>query len=283
MKIKSSHIVCAIGMQLLLSGICYAQDAIPALKAPAITVTIDGINKEWGDELAYYNADRKIHYTISNDKDNLYLVIKTNDERQLNNILLSGVTFAIDTKGRKKSTYAVTFPVKDFATTNNSSFKTLVEKRTMSTATRLRKTGVKGFKDINEDEIYAGNVYKILTALNFDDNGYLIYEEAIPLALFKAEELASNEWAYNIKLNAVSARLPANGETSVGNVTVRTAIVAVPAGSGPPSSTAVRSAMQNSSSMQGNLNSMAENMAPREVEIVKASDFWGKFTLAKAQ
>lgn len=281
MKINGSHIACAISMQLLFSGICYAQDAIPTLKAPATTVTIDGINKEWGDELAYYNADRKIHYTISNDKDNLYLVIKTNDERQLNNILLSGVTFAIDTKGRKKSTYAVTFPVKDFTTTNNSSFKTLEEKRAMSTATKLKKTGVKGFKDIYEDEIYAGNVYKIQTAINFDDNGYLVYEEAIPLSFFKAEELANSEWAYNIKLNSVSAWLPANGQTTVGNVTVRTAVVAVPAGSGPPSNTAVRSAIQNSSSMTANMNSIAQNMAPREVEIVKASDFWGKFSLAK--
>ena len=281
MNIKTSHILCGISMHLLLAGVSYAQDAIPTLKAPTTTVTIDGINKEWGNDMAYYNADRNIHYTISNDKDNLYLVIKTNDERQLNNILLSGVTFSIDTKGRKKSTYAVTFPVKDFATTNNSTFKTLVEKRAMSTATKLKKTGVKGFKDIYEDEIYAGNAYKIQTAINFDDNGYLVYEEAIPLSFFKAEELAYNEWAYNIKLNAVSARLPANGQTTVGNVTVRTAVVAVPAGSGPPSSTAVRSAMQNSNSMTANMNSIAENMAPREVEIVEASDFWGKFSLAK--
>lgn len=277
MKKKNTPILYAICVQLLLSGICYAQENALALKAPTTTVTIDGVNKEWGDDMVNYNADKNLHYTISNDKDNLYLVIKTNDKRQLNNILLSGITFSIDTKGRKKSTYAVTFPVKDHVTTNNSYFETLVEKRTMALATKLRKTGVKGFKDIDEDEIYAGNIYKIQTALNFDDNGYLVYEEAIPLALFKAEELANNEWAYNIKLNAVSALLPANGQTTVGNVTVTSAIVAVPAGSGPPSSIA------NRNSMQANINSIAQNMGPREAEVVKAIDFWGKFTLAKAQ
>ena len=278
MKIKSSHILCAVSMQLLFSGICYAQDATLPLKAPTTTVAIDGINKEWGDELAYYNADRKIHYTISNDKDNLYLVIKTNDERQLNNILLSGVTFSIDTKGRKKRAYSVTFPAQEMAITNDININTLEEKRSFAQLTKFKKIEVDGFKNIDEDKIPNGSAYKIQSAINIDDNGFLVYEEAIPLNLFQPEP-GNNDWTYNIKLKAVTVRLSADSRMTVGGNTVSSVIVGVPAGSGPPTSTAIQTAARNQSS----LNTSALNIPPRDVEITKASDFWGKFTLAKTQ
>lgn len=280
MKISTS-LVCAASLLLISTKISLAQEQALALKAPTTVVTIDGNNKEWGNELAYYNADKNIRYTVSNDKDYLYLVVKTNDERQLNNILLSGVTFSIDTKGRKKKTYSVTFPVQEMSITNNTTFKTLEEKRNVAKFTKSRKIQVSGFKDINEDVLYTGNIYKIQTALNFDDNGFLVYEEAIPLSLFHGEELVNNEWAYNIKLNAVIALLQPNGQTSVGNITISSAIVAVPAGSGPPSSSAVQSAMRNSSYSANAASSAISNISPQNVEIVKASEFWGKFSLAK--
>jgi hypothetical protein len=281
MKNPLSLLLCALAVQLISVQFSYAQQAAPALKSPTAAVTIDGNNKEWGNDLAYYNADKNIHYTISNDKDYLYLVVKTNNERQLNNILLSGITFSIDTKGRKRKTYSVTFPVQEMSITNNTTFKTLEEKLNVAKFTKSRKIQVSGFKDINEDILYTGNIYKIQTALNFDDNGFLVYEEAIPLSLFHSEELVNNEWAYNIELNAVTALLQPNGKTSVGNVTISSAIVAVPAGSGPPSSSAVQSAMRNSSYSANAASSEFNNIPPRNVEIARASDFWGKFSLAK--
>ncbi|RZA04018.1 MAG: hypothetical protein EOP47_00440 [Sphingobacteriaceae bacterium] len=277
MRNTLATLICCTGLML----ICITGRAQTiTLKAPPANIVIDGNNKEWGD-MSYHNSDNNLHYTISNDKDNLYLVIKTNDERQLNNILLSGVTFSIDTKGRKKTTYEVTFPVKGLLSTKNSSFKTLEEKRVVAKATQLRKIAIDGFKDIDEDQLHIANTYKIQTALNFDDNGYLIYEEAIPLALFKAEGLANSEWAYNIKLNAVTTIMLPNSQATIGNVTVKTAVVAVPAGSGPPTSASIQAAMNNSSYSANAASSAFNNIPAREVEIVKASDFWGKFSLAK--
>lgn len=279
MRNSLAHLLCFTGL-FLISVPINAQTI--ALQTPKKPVVVDGDNKEWGNDLTYYNADKNIHYTISNDKDYLYMVVKTNDERQLNNILLSGITFSIDTKSRKRKTYSVTFPVQEMSITNNTTFKTLEEKRNVAKFTKSRKIEVSGFKDINEDILYTGNIYKIQTALNFDDNGFLVYEEAIPLSLFHAEELVNNEWAYNIELNAVTALLQPNGQTAVGNVTISSAIVAVPAGSGPPSNAAVQSAMRNSSSANA-ASAAISNISPQKVEILKAINFWEKFTLAKAQ
>lgn len=272
-------ITCALSATMVLPQLSYAQETTLALKAPPTAVKIDGINTEWGEDLAYHNADNNIHYTISNDKENLYLVIKTNDAKQQNNIIFAGVTFSIDTKGRKKRVYAVTFPEKLMPLTNTP-INTPEQKRAFASKTNgTRKIGIKGFKkDIDEDELYPGNGYRIQTALNFDNNGYLIYEEAIPLYLFHADG-PDSEWSYNIMLNAVTGRVPENGQITLGNYTVQGAVVAVPAGSGPPSSSSARGGGRNSSAAASAAISNMGQMP--EVEILKGSEFWGKFSLAK--
>ncbi len=280
MKNISWLITCALSTLMVSPQLSYAQEITLALKSPATAVTIDGKNTEWGENLAYHNTDNNIHYTISNDKENLYLVIKTNDAKLQNNIILAGVTFSIDTKGRNKKVYSITFPEKLVPLTNIP-LNTPEQKRAFASKTNgTRKIGIKGFKkDVDENELYPGNGYRIQTALNFDDNGYLIYEEAIPLYLFHAEG-ADSGWSYNIMLNAVTGRLPENGQITLGNYTVQGAIVAVPAGSGPPSSSSARGGGRNSSATAAVVSSMGQMP---EVEIIKASDFWGKFSLAKIQ
>lgn len=273
-------ITCALSAPIVLPQLSYAQETTLALKSPPTEVKIDGKNTEWGEDLAYHNSDNNIHYTISNDKENLYLVIKTNDEKQQNNIIFGGVTFSIDTKGRKKKAYTVTFPEKLVPLTNIPLNTPEQKRASASKINGNRKIGIKGFKkDIDEDELYPGNGYRIQTALNFDNNGYLIYEEAIPLYLFHADGQDNSEWSYNIMLDAVTGRLPENGQITLGNYTVQGAVVAVPAGSGPPSSSSARGGGRNSSAAASAAISSIGQMP--EVEILKGSDFWGKFSLAK--
>lgn len=278
MKNIARIITCALSAPIILSQFSYAQETTLALKPPPAAVTIDGKNTEWGDNLAYHNTENNIHYAISNDKEYLYLVIKTNDEKQLNNILFGGVTFSIDTKGRKKKAYSVTFPQK-LAPLTNVPLNTPEQKRAFATKTNgSRKISVNGFKkDVDENELYPGNAYRIQTALNFDDKGYLIYEEAIPLYLFHAEGQDNSEWSYNIMLNAVVGRLPENGQITLGNFTVQGALVAVPAGSGPPSSSSSK-VSRNSSASATATNTIGQMP---EVELTKAIEFWGKLSLSK--
>jgi hypothetical protein len=252
---------------ILISAKGQAQNL--ALKAPKNPIIIDGDSKEWGDSLVYYNAEKDIHYTIANDKDNLYLVVKTNDIQQQNSILLSGVTFSIDPKGRKKPVYSITFPLKGSINTNSDA-NTLEGKREIASSTRLKKIAAKGFKDINEDQLNTDNAYKIHTALNFDDEGYLVYEEAIPLTLFHADGLANNEWSYNIKLNAVVVSVSANGQTSPKPGSVTSVVTAVRG-----SDLQAYEAMRSSSSPRPSYG------APPDIEVSKASDFWGNFKLAQ--
>lgn len=151
------------------------------------------------------------------------------------------------------------------------------EKRLRAELTKLKKIGIKGFKDIDEDEINTENAFNIQTAINFDDNGDLIFEEAIPLKLFHADE-AKNEWAFNIKINALTGSAPQQ-QPSIKHVT--SVVVAVPAGSGPPSKADVEAAIRNNLSRGGLPSSIPRSdTGNNTVELLKATDFWGSFTLA---
>src|SRR5580704_15395084 len=110
MKKLYTNLLCIAGMSLAYVNVCNAQTGTLALNAPKGTITIDGNSQEWGDSLAYYNSDKKVHYMITNDKTNLYVVVKTNDPVQQGNIMNAGLTFSVDTKGRKKSAFSTTFP-----------------------------------------------------------------------------------------------------------------------------------------------------------------------------
>ena len=289
MKTLRLYLLCTTGA-LLIQLVSYAQETSLSLKLPTTEVTIDGSNKEWGDDLSYYNTDKKVHYTIANDNVNIYLVVKTDDPVQQANILSSGLTFSIDTKGRKRSTYSTTFPLKKSVNTNSVD-NILKEKKLIADLIQIRKIGIKGFKDIDDDQLNFENIYGIKVDIDFDDKGYLIYEEAIPLELFHADGLTANEWSYNIKLNEVKQLMNIDEAVKMGYVTVKTAVVAVPAGSGPPSRSAVEDAMRSSSSRQSSISASSipvssnpgssAGIPPREIELTKPIDFWGKFKLSQ--
>lgn len=258
--------LCAIGMQIISVGTVLAQETAIALKSPSTAVTIDGNNTEWGDSLAYYNAESKLNYTIANDKDNLYLVLKTNDLAKQNYILSSGVTFGIDSKGRsKKSGFAVTFPESGQEAMKRG-IPTLEENTLRAGLLSFRKISVKGFKDIVDDDIAVSNAFGIKIAIGFDNKGYMIYEEAIPLELFHAGELAKGEWTFNIKLNP-----PVKPEMNSMGSEISTAGVPGFASGGGRNGRAARVSPAGSRSQP----------KPGEMEEQKPIDFWGRLKLAQ--
>lgn len=95
--------------QCFVVSIANAQSG--TLQAPPAHLVIDGDAREWGDSLRYYNAEKKINYSLANDKDNLYMAIRINDRVDQIKVLRSGLTFSIDPRGKKKESYSITFPL----------------------------------------------------------------------------------------------------------------------------------------------------------------------------
>lgn len=184
----------------------------PTLQAPPTGINIDGDLKDWGDSLRYYNEEKKINYTLANDNTTLYAAIRISDRVEQMQTLHAGITFSIDTHGKKKETFALTFPlapagtVIPFAQRKDGDGEVTKEDRDellRERITQLRNIKVEGFKDIEGDMITTSNTYGIKAAINYDADGSLVYEMAIPLSFFHTGDITKNEWAFNFKINGI--------------------------------------------------------------------------------
>lgn len=245
----------------------FAQDADPKklntvqmgnVLAPA-KVKIDGKLNEWGNSFKAYNRNTRLLYILSNDDKNMYLVAKSTDFTTKAKIIAGGIDLIINTEGKRKDKDApsVTFPVIDHPERLGGNISDRFENRNAGADTELmhqlhqrtiiaaKQIRVLGIKDITDTLISVYNMDGIKTALNFDADGGLTLEMAIPLKLINLTAGNTQELAYHIVLNGFQ---PEGGNGGGGG------------GGGGDS---------------GGPNTL--NM----LDLVTRSDFWGKYTLAK--
>lgn len=81
------------------------------LWAPA-NIKIDGDANEWDYTYKAYNRGVEFFYAISNDSDNLYLVIHASRDRIIEKIIEGGITFTVNNSGKKddKSGFSLLYP-----------------------------------------------------------------------------------------------------------------------------------------------------------------------------
>lgn len=215
------------GLLMVIAASSFAQSGQHSSNMAPVPgkITIDGNLNDWGDSLRYYNPEKKLNYTLANDQQNLYLAIRFNDRMEQERIMRAGLTWSVNPKGKKKDAYSLTFPV---AEQNGAQIQALPKPEDNNTPeqrermnrdemrkarlTQLRNMKVTGFKDIDYDIITTTNSYGFKAALNFDEEGNLIYEAAIPLKFFEADDIVKNEWAFNIKVNGISRPSGGNSE-----------------------------------------------------------------------
>jgi YD repeat-containing protein len=254
------------------------------LQLPPANIAIDGDIKEWGDSLRYYNAEKMINFSLANTKDTLYMAMRVNDRLEQMRILRAGFTFSIDTKGKKKEAYSLTFPLdlqggtplsaipkEDNGEITQQDRDELIRER----LTTLRGIKVFGFKDIEGDMITTSNTYGIQTAINYDDKGYLVCEAAIPLKFFHANDATKNEWAFNFKINGVQRKPQGEGAEQEGPGRVGGGGGSFGGGGGRGGGRGGRSGggrggQHNGGGAQGGSS-----------ELSKSIDFWEKYYLAK--
>jgi len=220
MKIYPCFFIAVV--QLFAISVSNAQSGKTAtLHAPPPKIAVDGDIKEWGDSLAYYNPELKLNYSIANTKDTLYMAVRVSDRSEQTRILKAGLTIGIDPKGKKKDSYSITFPLN--LNSNNQVAQVYKDDEGEITQqqrdelmrerlTTLRGIKVEGFKDIEDDMITTSNTYGFKVSFNYDEQGYLVCETAIPLNFFHIDDVTKNEWAFNFKINGI----PRPGSTNQG-------------------------------------------------------------------
>ena len=270
--------ILAFALQLFASALCRAQPAPAALnlKQPPANINIDGDIKEWGDSLSHYSPEERITYDIANSKDTLYVAVKIYDRTEIARIMLAGLTFSIDPRGKKKETYSMTYPLNVGGApafnvhTDNEDNITQADRDELQRErlTTLRGIKVVGFKDIEDDMITTSNTYGFQAAIDYDAVGNLVYEAAIPIKFFHADGDLKNGWAFNIKINGKPRPTPGSddsGDTGGGG-----------GGRGGGMGGGGGGRHGGGGKRGGGSNKIAENS-----ELFQSIDFWGKFYLSK--
>lgn len=187
------------------------------LKKSAQNIVVDGNIKDWGDSLSYYNADKKLHYGLAENQENLYFAIRIENRGQQEQAMRNGITLSFNPEGKKKETYSLTFPSPDrdensmfimpkadHAITEQQLKQEDIDERRKADLLKLRDIQVKGFTDVETDHITTANTYGIKTVLQFDDSGALVYQAAIPIKMLHSD-LNSKPWLFDIKINSFTA------------------------------------------------------------------------------
>ncbi|MVN20320.1 DOMON domain-containing protein [Mucilaginibacter arboris] len=264
--------------------------------APA-NIKIDAKLNEWNNSLQANNKTTNLYYTIANDDKNLYLAVKSTDQNNSNKIAGGGITFTVNTSGKKKDkdAFVIFFPVVNRASMPNQFRQrggggngqpqmpdsVRVANMRNQLLASAKEITIKGFKDIPDSVIAIYNEYGIKAAVGYDNNGSFIYELALPLKELGLSTGSTKELAYNIKVNGIQFyrgnrdNNDGNPQTAAGNNGGRTA-----RGGGDGFGGGGFGGGRSGAGGRfggGNLGGM--NMQ----DMMSPTDFWGKYTLAKSK
>lgn len=262
-----------------------------SLRAPA-NLKIDGKTTEWSNGFRAYNNSTSIFYTITNDDNNLYLVVQSTNSNVTNKIMRGGLTFTINKSAKKKEKDGVSimFPVpasNDMMVMFQSMASSLqTGGMNMSTADpalimkkadsimyvmnrqqidKLKDIKISGIKEITDTLISIYNDEGIKARALFDNKAAFTYELAIPLKYLELSTDNPKEFVYNIKLNGLVFNLSAMGPRPGGGGDFGGG------GMGSPP----QGGMGGGQGFRGGPNTMDIQ------SLISPTDFWGKYTLAK--
>lgn len=263
---------------------------VTSVWAPA-DVKVDGRINEWEDHFQAYNKSTRLYYTVSNNDKYLFLAVTSTDASNNNKIIAGGITFTINTAGKKKekNAYSLTFPIvargargqrgqrggsaragRPQGNEIDTAAVSASRKRLIASSKEIK---VFGFKDMTDSLISIYNEYGIKTAIGYDSLGNYSYELAIPLKMMELSADQVQEIAYNIKVNGLTG-MGGNGPRE-GN-----------AGGGGGSFGAEGGGFGGGGSRgggggRGNGGGAGRGTSQDMADLTSPTDFWAKYTLAK--
>jgi len=226
MKKKISKIIIILFSFIVFSSCSHK--IYDALDWQSNKVTADGKITEWPNPLRFYDDKSKINYTITNDRQNLFLCMKISDETSQMKILRAGMEFRIDTLGKKLFPIAFIFPIANEIVMVKHSPRERQEekvpgeqpdhsgmnKKMLNHAKEAQLTGFK--PPLGEAISLIKNSSGISAAINIDSLGIMYYEAIIPFKTFYKDELTTLDtnkiFSYEIKVNALPAPPAHEGE-----------------------------------------------------------------------
>jgi hypothetical protein len=202
----------------------------------------DGNISEWVADKFQIDKETQISYAIDHDANNLYVAIKVGDQRTQMKMMMQGMSMFIDKKGKRKESTGIEFPVKR----DMSSFqgggggdrprggqdapnpKDMREK--MAASMVFLKTF--GFDNDDEKKVhFISDPNGINVAFNWDEANNFYLEYQLPISMIGSPaSLNGKPLGIGWTIHGLES---ASGSPTVTSSSSQ--IVAVPAGSAPPS------------------------------------------------
>ena len=184
-------------------------------------ITADGKIQEWPDPLRFFDEKSKINYSISNDRQNLYLGMKISDEALKTKIIHGGMEFRIDTTGKKSFPISFIFPlaneivmakhtrneIQPGKSYEGKPDRTSLNQKMLNHAEEAQLVGFK--PPLEGIQSLLNNPSGISGAIAIDNLGIMYYEAIIPFKTFYKNELTITDtntvFSYEIKVKALPA------------------------------------------------------------------------------
>jgi hypothetical protein len=173
-----------------------AQKNVVASQWKDFNITIDGHAKGWPTRVTHEAPQTKICYSIANDAENLYIYMHCTDKSTISKILRAGIDLWIDTKGGRKKTCAIHYPLLGNATIDmphpDEDDDKDKQKKTASQGSQAgdkKELSIQGMLNIPDRKLPLENLLGINVALSANDDTSLDYELKIPFGLFMKETL----------------------------------------------------------------------------------------------
>ncbi|HWB62799.1 MAG TPA: hypothetical protein VG603_04750 [Chitinophagales bacterium] len=213
---------------LIIAGGCFSSAAAQQISSfsPVKPVAVDGRPDEWPQPFRYYDGATKLQFAFANDTANLYICVKVTDEATQMRLLRAGMGLWIDTKGKKKETTGISFPIKQEHSGNgewrkrneeggegNTQPTEPMQQRDMLNRMKehalLQQTTlrIKGFTGVADQDLPLKNDYGINTSFNWDTLNTLCIEYKVPLALILGHALTAADAAKPVSIGFVENAL----------------------------------------------------------------------------
>ena len=177
-------------------------------------LTIDGSDADWSTKLAYADNVQKLNYDITNDAQNIYIRIATNDQQAQQKIIQGGMTVWINNQAQKEYDHAVGigFPMETRPTREQDLMRQAQPDKYPSGPTQVKLSDCHQYALYNfgDEEAIANYDYGatnksgVSVQMGYNAGNTLLYEASIPLAsVFPRGNSIGKSYAVGIYLEGI--------------------------------------------------------------------------------
>ncbi|HWK03251.1 MAG TPA: hypothetical protein VNS58_06450 [Puia sp.] len=162
-------------------------------------IIIDGSDADWPKPLPYTDRKEKLNYAVSNDRDNVYILVSTRSPQEQQKIIQGGMTVWINNQAEKNesSSMGIGFPLDS---RKNRDRELMAQARPGQykdkgiTLDDLKDYSLYSFKNesIENYEYGQSNEEGVQVRIDYNKEGDLIYEASVPLSSIYPQNTSHN-------------------------------------------------------------------------------------------